>query len=302
MRLAVVEGFRRILSGQMIVSACVLCSLAWCIGCRSSESAAGMGRMPGSSVLPAEPPMVGGIPMQPVADWRPGAPDRYAFAIRLNMYRVEVPVGMVSHSERLWRYLDEEITDLPTISALHRNGFRVGLAKLNDWPPVGGLLREMAGRALVRTSGLTWPGRPRPVMLKEHQGSQRMFTFAGDGTLQGRDYPPGDNLLMITCHLNTDDPSEVILQVVPMVRSARKMAHWDNTDLGYKRRWAPVTLPVEELEFTVKVPQGHYLLIGPGTAVTRSISPGCRFLVTQKGGHRRETVLVIIPEVFAAPP
>ena len=73
------------------------------------------------------------------------------------------------------------------------------------------------------------------------------------------------------------------------------------TPAGFIAKWAPVTLPVEELEFTVKVPQGHYLLIGPGTAVTRSISPGCRFLVTQKGGHRREMVLVIIPEVFAVP-
>ena len=151
MRLAVVEGFRRILSGKMIVSACVLCSLVWCVGCRSGESSAGMGRMPGSSVLPAEPPMVGGIPMQPVADWRPGAPDRYAFAIRLNMYRVEVPVGMVSHSERLWRYLDEEITDLPTISALHRNGFRE-IDVFARFECINGLDRMKIGRTDNRNS------------------------------------------------------------------------------------------------------------------------------------------------------
>jgi len=244
---------------------------------------------------------VNGVPMRQVLPRQPRQPDRCLLAIRLSLFHVKVPIGMVSHSENLWRHLDEEIVAPETLSTLHRNGFRIGRAKVEDWPAVAKMLREMAGQTLIQTDHPTWPGQSVTVVLKENQDVQRIFTFTDKGRLGGLDYPPGDNILMLTCQLNMDEPSEVIVQAVPLVRSIRRINRWEKTDNGYKLSRQPVIMPVEPLEFTAKLPQGHYLVIGPGMAAMRTTSPGGRFLVSKKDGLRYETLLVVVPEVFAAP-
>ena len=49
------------------------------------------------------------------------------------------------------------------------------------------------------------------------------------------------------------------------------------------------------------MPAGGFLLIGPGRESQRLTSPGRQFLVGQRDGMEYETVLVIAPELFAAP-
>jgi hypothetical protein len=276
-------------------------------GCGDLWPAAKQGAPPAPTSRPAEALLGGPVPavndqqMQPVTGAEPRPPGRYLLAVRMSFFRVEVPYGLASNSERLWGYLDEEIADGGAMSALHRNGFRVGRAKTADWEPVGKLLREMAGRAMDRTECLTTPGRAEAVPLQEHRDRQRMFIFTNQGRLVGRDYPPGDNVLMLTCHLNDEDPSELILQVAPLVRSDKKVTRWEKTETGYQVVETVEESPIEPLEFTVKMARGTFIVIGPGAGVARETSPGCCFLIGEKAGLRYETLMVIVPEVFASP-
>ena len=301
MRSAVLRAFSPRTAGAGIGLAGLLCLLSVSAGCRSGTVAEQPGQESAPPISAEAPPVVNGMNMERVIGRSRGEADRLALTIRLSLFRVEVPFGKVSLSERLWRYLDEEVTDVATLSALQRNGFRVGRAKVDQWPPVARLLREMAGRALRRTDSLAWPGRPHPVVLKEHEGVRRIFTFSRAGTLHGMDCPSGDYVLMLSCHLNAEDPSEVLLQAVPLVRSSRAALRWERTDTGYERRHRPIATPIEALEFTVNVPRGHYIVVGPGVGVSRDTSPAGRFLITERRGLRYETLLVIVPEVFAAP-
>jgi len=280
---------------------CLLLATAAGSGCAAGGAVSDGGAVGKPMELPSAP-LASGEPMRRVADAQAAAPDRYTLVVQLNVFRVEVPFGLVSHSERLWRYLDEELHEVPVLARLHRNGFRVGRARTAEWDRVSELLRDMAGRSLIRTRRLAWPARPAPLTLREHQGHQRIFTFTDQGLLEGRDYEPGDNVLMLTCHLNANDPSEVLLQVAPVVRSRTRVRRWSRTEEGeYELGNKPVQTPVGDLQFTVKVPKGHYIVIGPGQAAARTTSPGHRFLTAEVRAARLETLLVIVPEVFAAP-
>lgn len=244
-------------------------------------------------------PLYNGRPMMPVDAGHALPPDQFALMVRLRLIPVEVPLGTVSRSERLWSYLDEEIAGVQTGLALNRNGLRVGRGRLDEWAPFGRLLREMTGKAVERTNVLAGPGKPVPITLRKGLDVQRIFVFNERGELSGQDFPPGDNLLMMACHLSGEDPSNVLVQVSPVVRTSRSHPQYVETDAGYRFESRPATLPLEGLEFLAEVPRGYFLVIGPGPMISRESSPGHQFLVKTKEGLRFETLLVAIPEVFA---
>lgn len=254
-----------------------------------------------SKPLTPTPPTFG----RPTLTTRPATPGqaaggKYSLIVRLQLVPVEVPIGTISKSERLWSYLDEEIVGPEAASALNRNGLRVGRGRMENWEPFSKLLRDMTGKTVERASSAAFPSRPTPILLKEHQPIQTIFTFNSRGELKGFDYPPGDDILMLTCHLNDDDPSGVLVQAVPLVRSTAHQNVYVKTESGnYTIEQQPVLFPLEALEFKAPVPQGYYLVIGPGTLVSRPTSPGAQFLVKDKQGLRYETLLVIVPEVLA---
>lgn len=246
-------------------------------------------------------PIINGKPMRLVGS-DPVSPEaRVLLTIRLTVYRVELPLGSASRSERLWRYFDEEVADAGTIGILQRNGFRVGRAPSQEWPAVSRVLEEMAGTAPLSKQFLAMPGRQQQITVKEHQDVQRLFVFDRFGLLTGQDYPAGDNVLLLTCNINGQNPSEVVVQAVPAVLSETKSVRWQETDQGYQRVDQREEVPVKPLEFSVRAPRGTYLVIGPGADVMRSTSPGNSFLVTERGGLRFETLLILVPEVFTAP-
>ena len=62
----------------------------------------------------------------------------------------------------------------------------------------------------------------------------------------------------------------------------------------------PIAVPIDSLEFAARVPEGHYLIIGPGAAARRSTSPGHQFLTSEIEGLRYESLLVLVPQVYVA--
>ena len=63
----------------------------------------------------------------------------------------------------------------------------------------------------------------------------------------------------------------------------------------------PDYLALPELDFSLKTPPKGFLLIGPGRQVRRPSSPGQQFLVFDRQGLKFESIVVLVPEVFAAP-
>lgn len=223
----------------------------------------------------------------------------FLFIVRFRLLSVEVPVGSVSASEELWSYLDEEKVSASDHGSLGRNGFRVGLGKQNSWPDVVKILTRLTGRKIEEANGVIVPGRPYPIVLRQNMGEQTLFLTKDDRTLQGADYPAGDNILGLACSLNEDDPSIVQLSVVPQVRTTQR--HWEILQENglYTTELQPTVFSFDALGFRATMPSKDFIVLGPGALSRRPQSLGHQFLTRLKQGMTFETVVVLIPEVVA---
>ena len=255
-------------------------------------------------LLPSEPPPVdqAGRPMAavPPAAGAEATKD-FMLVVRLRMLTVQLPAGTVSRSEELWSYLNEEPLGARASTGLSLNGIRVGLGDAAAWPDVARLLRTLTGRELYRSLTLIRPGAPMSLILKPSQPAQTLFVFRPDRTLFGRDYPPGDNVLTLDVGVDFDRPASVRIAGTPLIRSSGRRQQYVQTDTGYTLNSEPDYFSVDGMSFQFTVAPGGFVLIGPGSDCSRASSPGNHFLVHQRKGADYESVLVISPEVFAAP-
>jgi len=225
----------------------------------------------------------------------------FILLVRLHMASVEVPIGKASGTEELWSYLDEESVAAVHGVALGLNGVRVGVGRANAWSDVVGVLQKMTGRKLKEGNMITVPGGTVPTELKKRQDVETIFTFYEDRTLTGSDYPPGDYLLTLSSTVSEDDPSKAVITGVPQIRTTRRDPHFTIEDGRATFVNRPTVFSFRPLTFQVTVPRKDFLVIGPGTEARRPNSVGHHFFVKDKDGLEFETVLVVVPEVFAAP-
>ncbi len=226
---------------------------------------------------------------------------RFILLVRLRMATIEVPLGTVSGSEELWSYLDEEPIRALRSATLGRNGIRIGIGRSDTWDDLAKVLKKMTGREVKHSTLGALPGDPLAVVLKVNQPAQTIFVSYEDRTLSGADYPPGENLLTFSFSLDEDDPSRAIITGVPQVRSNKRKTRYVRSSGGFRILNRPTIHTFRQLAFQLSVPNRNFLVIGPNAESRRETSVGHRFLVRRKKGVEYETVLILIPEIFAAP-
>jgi hypothetical protein len=146
------------------------------------------------------------------------------------------------------------------------------------------------------------PGDPAPIVVKRDVPGQTIFTYFPDRTLSGIDYPDGcENLLTLTCTLDPDDPKRIMITGLPQIRTNARKVNIVREGDAYSMVAQPTIYSLLPMEFQLTVPSNDVLIIGPGAMARRSSSPGHHFLMRQKDGMEFETVLLLMPEVFAAP-
>lgn len=256
-----------------------------------------------------QPVPPGENPAKPVAKGNPnprknGSP-RYRLVVRIKVVTIEAPVGTVSNSERVWSWLDEELVGPETLVNLGRNGFRIGVGRRDDWPAVAKILQSVLhAKGLTETLLIAKPRDPVSFVLKQRQGVQTIFTFHPDRTCSGADYPPGDNLLTLACTFDAEDPTKLRAIGVPQIRTTRHRARIVKRAAGMTVVEQPTTYSFDPLVFQLRFAGGDFVMIGPGVQAARAVTVGHHFLIKKKGQAQAklfETVLVLIPEVVAAP-
>lgn len=220
------------------------------------------------------------------------------YMIHLRLGTVEVPAGIASGSEELWSHLDEEPISLRS-RVLGLNGFRVGLGRADDWKDIERTLKRMTGQSFKSATIQALAGQPAPVELKSGQSTQLIFTSHEDQTLSGRHFPPGDYLLTLTCTLNEDDPSKVVITAVPQIRTTRRQPRLVEDRGVTKLVHRPITYTLTPMTFQLTVPNNDFLVIGPGIQARRPTSPGHHFLTKTRKGVPFETVVILRPMVHA---
>ncbi len=221
------------------------------------------------------------------------------WAVRLRIFSIEVPVGMSSRSEQIWSYLDEEPIQAGRLGVLAANGFRVGTASRQAWPQLANILSEMTGQQLNEIILTVPPGKIIPVTLKQNQPSQTIFIYSQDRTVEGQDYPPGDNLLAIAVTVNRDDPSMVILTATPQIRSSQsKVKIRKSSKGGFTKKRQSSIIPFRQLTFQATLPSKDVIIIGPGSESSRTTSLAYNFLISPRKGVEFERLLVLVPETW----
>lgn len=219
--------------------------------------------------------------------------------VRMRLVAIEVPLGTVSDSEEIWSYLDEEKMGSSRTAGLGYNGLRVGVGKQSSWPDVARILDRLTGRQVENALCVMFNGSPSPWKLRTTMPIQTIFVTNTDRTLSGADYPPGDNILSLTCTLDGDDPSKVMVTGMPQINSSQQ--HLEIVQDNGIPTWQMVstTYSFYPAMFRVMIPSKDFIVIGPGSESHRPHSVGNHFMVRQKKGMDFETVLLLIPEVIA---
>lgn len=255
---------------------------------------------------PADPPELdpasGDSPM-PASDGespRPdqGIPPRAAYVVRVTIMTVEVPVNQASGSKMLWSILDEEPLSLKS-HVLGLNGFRVGLGQAELWPDVRAMLEDMTGKKIKVSTFQALAGEPGSIVLGKLCPARLFFVYHEDRSLTGRDYPPGDDLLSISCGIDPDDRSRVLLTALPQLRTSRRYRQVvQNPAQPPRIVTLPRYIPFEPMTFQLRIDRGDFLVIGPGIEARRPNSPGHHMLTDQREGMTFERILVFQPEVL----
>jgi hypothetical protein len=222
-------------------------------------------------------------------------------AIRLFLYRLEVPIGQLSGTEQVWSYLDEEAVGAEKNLTLSLNGIRVGLGRGQDWPDLAEAIRRLTGRSLTEGRESMLPGEATHVALKSKQTPRTLFVFRENRTLTGMDVPFGDYLLTLSCSVHEKNTREVLVTALPQLRTVVRVPRTVIQDgvVGWIR--GPQFQPFLSALFQIPVPKEGFLLIGPGSQSRRPSSLGKQLLVHQRDGMPYETILIVKPELFSAP-
>ena len=225
------------------------------------------------------------------------ADKRLMYMVHLQMVVIEMPANVASGGEALWSHFDEEQL-LANAAAMSLNGVRIGIASADEWTTIQKQLQSMAGMEKKSLALQTYSSMPNPISLKPNCATQTIFTYFANRTLRGEDYPPGDNILSISCSVNPNDRQAIHLSALPQIRSTKKEATIikprGQAKIVYKSKY----FPFEPLLFQMKIRSGDFLLIGPGREARRPSSVGKHFFTIRKKGMPYETMLLIRPRIY----
>lgn len=211
---------------------------------------------------------------------------------------VELPVGQLSRSEEVWSYLNEEQVAVARNGVVGRNGFRIGTCSKESWSDLRNVLQRLTGSALKSQQITALPGRGFPIVVGRNQPAQTIFTYKEDGSLSGRDYPAGDNLLLFVFTLNPEDRSKLMVSGMPQIRTLKEKDKLIKTRSGLSLVREPERFAFSEMVFQSMIPEEDLLVIGPGAASSNPSGLGHHFLTHQRDGMLFETLLIVVPRVY----
>jgi len=219
----------------------------------------------------------------------------------LHVVRAEVPVGAVSESYKVWNHLDEQAIGARRLVALKQNGLRVAVGRQEAWGPIKAILDGIPDRLIYRDA-MSLKAGAISLEISTGPDDQTVFLFRQNGEMAGYSFLASHNLFQVTALFNEEDPSELILKVVPEIRQdPRKMA-WT------QKEGRVVRVPVyhgrtfNELAVQVTVPSGRFLVIGPGHEIEAGPLIGRALLTREVEGKRYESIFFLTPRVVRSGP
>lgn len=225
----------------------------------------------------------------PAADPSALAPD----GVRVDVWALAVPRGTVSANEAFWKRVDESAVPPDRYELLFVNGFRVGVARREDWD----YFRDLLSRNPVRhrLNALTI-SEEKSIEVSVRSGieSQVLSYFEEGKPAELRSYDRSENLLLLSFIPSPGRAAAARIALAPVVRTARERVEY-NPDNSERPIRFITPERIYELNLAVQVPFGQFMVVSPSTDTARRTSIGRNFLLSDGDAEQSELVLLIVP-------
>jgi hypothetical protein len=219
--------------------------------------------------------------------------------IHLDVYQIDVPLGVVSGNEQLWKRVDENAVGngAGTAELLRRNGVRAGVVSRTEWGFFHDLMQRQPGtlrHAVV--NGTHADMAPLALEGPADKPIEREDIFCLDEQNQphGRTFEQCFNGVSLSFQPAPREPGTVRIAVCPTIRGERRRIDFSATNTEYDSPFAEVTR-FYNLNLRADVPDDSFLIIAPSEDARRPSSVGGRFFIVQDNAERLERVVVIVP-------
>ena len=217
-------------------------------------------------------------------------------AAHLDVLRVEVPMGSVSASYKLWDHLDEQTIGADRLVTLKRNGLRAAVGRPEAWEPIKAVIDGIVDRLIYHEAANLNRGALN-LELDSGPADRTAFFYRSDGSLVGETFPASRNVLQVVYEIGMKDPSELILKVTPEIRQHQRKLEWARKGTGYARVPVYRGRTLHELTVQARLPEGCFLVIGPGREIQLASVIGRALLTREVEGRRYESILFLTPQV-----
>jgi len=235
-------------------------------------------------------------PAKPATDGQTPVP-RTQLSVSFQLLRVELPLGAVSDSQKLWNHVDEEALGSDQAMFLRQNGFRIGLGQPAAWPAVQAILVASHPTLAKRKAISLQTAYPLAIEDGQPKRDQTIFYYRPDGTLVGQSVDQSRNVLRIDHQIDPQGADAVLLHVLPEIRRRDTGLQMLRTQDGIKQLPAYEGVSIRDLSFTIRVPDGWFLVIAAGPRVSQTGLIGREFMSCAGHDGRYEFVYVIWPTI-----
>ena len=214
--------------------------------------------------------------------------------LAFEILRIELPLGGVQHSRKIWNHVDELRVNPKLVARLARNGVRLGAVPQEAWPAIHTILdagdAEGHKELLLSTSGL-----PLTFKVGSVSDSETVFCYGPGHQLVGKTFAAGDKVVEVNYALRPEMGGHVDLQVSLEVRHRRGVMTWEKT-AGIIQQVPDYDRHVfSDLRAAIALNLTESLLIGPGEEAQNEYVVGSRFFTKRRAGNRYETLYCITP-------
>jgi hypothetical protein len=215
------------------------------------------------------------------------------FGVRMDIWAIAVPRGTVSGNEAFWKRVDENAVSPQRYDLLFKNGFRVGVARQEDWDFFKDLLSRYPARHQLNAVTVT-DEQSVEVPVRKGVDEETLAYFDGAKPVELRTYQDAENLLQFTFVPAPRRTDAARVAMAPVVRSTRERLEYNENN---EERTIKFTKPerLYELNLAVEVPFGKFLVCSPSADLENRANMGRNFLLLDEDSEQKEMVLLISP-------
>jgi hypothetical protein len=213
--------------------------------------------------------------------------------VGMDVFHLQVPYGTLCRNEEFWKRVDEEALDPMTYDLLRRNGVRVGVAPIDEWPYLSQIIQQHPAKfhkmlLPINEAAVT------EVEMKKDLPAQNLFYFDPMGNLVGRSFERSENFIAMTVERAPRRPGSLRVTLCPVVKSMRREFEYSLTNA---EREFTIVRPerLYDINLCTELPPNQILIVAPSEESRWPTSIGSSFLVKDGTTEQFEQILILVP-------